>query len=198
MILGIVGSAGVGKTTAANFFIKNGAYIISSDQIVKELYQQPSIINKIITVFGAATINDEGNFDKKKLRNHVFQDYKNLQKLELILWPKLKIRIIKKIKTHKKHSNFIVIDCAILINIGLIKFVDKILVIIATEKQQITRIKIRDHVHDKQVLNLLAIQKARLKMPHRPDFIIYNDKTLDFLYQQLQKIITTINFVKKT
>ena len=101
MIVAIIGEAGVGKTTATNFFQKRGAYVILADAIVKYIYKMPKIESKIIESFGHGVINEENKLDKQALRNHVFKHADSLKKLEKIIWPEMTKIISQEIKNHK-------------------------------------------------------------------------------------------------
>lgn len=85
MIIGIVGEAGVGKTTATEFFQSMGAYVISVDKIVHHIYSLKETKIALINEFGNHFLNSDKNIDKKKLRQEAFQNPEILRKLEQII-----------------------------------------------------------------------------------------------------------------
>ena len=85
MVIGIIGEAGVGKTTATNFFQSMGAYVIFVDKIVKHIYTLKSTKKALINEFGNTIINSDKSINKKKLRDAAFQHPHILRKLESII-----------------------------------------------------------------------------------------------------------------
>ncbi|WP_338980404.1 dephospho-CoA kinase [Spiroplasma endosymbiont of Lasioglossum malachurum] len=188
MIIGIIGEAGVGKTTATNFFQNKGAYVIFVDKIVKHIYTLKETKKALINEFGDTFINNDKIINKIKLRYEAFQHPHILRKLENIIWPKM-IKIVEEdIIRNKIHQELIVIDCAVLFNANLNLLVDKILLIEAEEDKKIQRIKERDNVNDLQVISLLNQQKKYLILNKDIDFIVKNNGTINDFIKQLQKV----------
>ncbi|MBE4704325.1 dephospho-CoA kinase [Spiroplasma platyhelix] len=181
MILGIIGEAGVGKSTASNFFEHQGAYVISADLVVKYIYQQPETTKKIIAKMGEQFLNDDATLNQLSLRKYAFENYEFLKKLEEIIWPEMMKIIITEVESHKTEK-LIVIDCAVLFNAKLDYLVDKVLLIESEENLKINRIKSRDGVSDNEAKTLLNLQKKHLILDRAIDFIIKNNgSTKDFL-----------------
>ncbi|WP_375317394.1 dephospho-CoA kinase [Spiroplasma endosymbiont of Virgichneumon dumeticola] len=188
MIIGIVGEAGVGKTTATEFFQSMGAYVISVDKIVHHIYSLKETKIALINELGNHFLNSDKNIDKKKLRQEAFQNPEILRKLEQIIWPTM-INIIKTdIERNKCQQSLIVIDCAVLFNANLNVLVDKVLLIEAEEDKKVHRVKTRDNVNDLQVIALLSQQKKYLILNKDIDYIIKNNGTINDLIRQLQRI----------
>ncbi len=188
MIIGIIGEAGVGKTTATNFFQNKGAYVIFVDKVVKHIYTLKETKKALINEFGDTFINNDKTINKIKLRYEAFQQPHILRKLENIIWPKM-IKIVEEdIIRNKIHQELIVIDCAVLFNANLNLLVDKILLIEAEEDKKIQRIKERDNVNDLQVISLLNQQKKYLILNKDIDFIVKNNGTINDFIKQLQKV----------
>ena len=85
MIIGIVGEAGVGKTTATIFFQNKGAYVIFVDKVVKHIYTLKETKKALINEFGDTFINSDKTIDKQKLRYKAFHHPYILRKLESII-----------------------------------------------------------------------------------------------------------------
>ncbi|WP_342276592.1 dephospho-CoA kinase [Spiroplasma endosymbiont of Nebria brevicollis] len=188
MIIGIVGEAGVGKTTATEFFQSMGAYVISVDKIVHHIYSLKETKIELINEYGNHFLSSDKNIDKKKLRQEAFQNPEILRKLEQIIWPPM-INIIKTdIERNKCQQTLIVIDCAVLFNANLNVLVDKVLLIETDEDKKVQRVKTRDNVNDLQVIALLSQQKKYLILNKDIDYTIKNNGTINDLIRQLQRI----------
>ena len=85
MIIGIVGEAGVGKTTATDFFQTMGAYVIAVDKIVKHIYSLKETKKALINEYGDRFINSDKTINKKKIRQEAFFNPEILRNLESII-----------------------------------------------------------------------------------------------------------------
>lgn len=193
MIIGIVGEAGAGKTTATEFFQSMGAYVISVDKIVRHIYSLKETKIELINEYGNHFLNSDKTIDKIKLRQEAFQNPKILRKLEQIIWPTMVSIIKEDIERNKNEQALIVIDCAVLFNANLNLLVDKVLLIEADEDKKVQRVKIRDNVNDLQVIALLSQQKKYLILNKDIDYTIKNNGTINDLIKQLQKNWKKIN-----
>lgn len=193
MILGIIGEAGVGKSTASSFFENQGAYVISADLVVKYIYQQPETTDKIIKKVGEKFLNNDDTLNRLALRKYAFENYEFLKKLEEVIWPDMVKLIIDEVEAHKTEK-LIVIDCAVLFNAELDYLVDKVLLIESEENLKINRIKARDGVSDAEAKTLLNLQKKHLILNRGIDFIIKNNgSTKDFLTALENLMVKLIN-----
>lgn len=196
MIIGIIGEAGEGKTTATEFFKTMGAYVISVDKIVHHIYSFKETKTELINEYGNRFLNSDKTIDKRKLRQEAFQNPKILRKLEQIIWPTM-INIIKEdIERNKGQQPLMVIDCAVLFNANLNGLVDKVLLIEADEVKKIQRVKARDNVNDLQVITLLSQQKKYLILNKDIDYTIKNNGTINDLIKQLKKIEKKLIVIK--
>lgn len=184
MVLGIIGEAGSGKTSASSFFQSKGAYLISADLIVKYLYVLPEIKKAVLEKCGKQFLNPDDTINRLALRKYAFENYQFLTKLEEIIWPKMVKIIIEEIESHKSEK-LIVLDCAVLFNAKLDYLVDKVLLLEADEPLKISRIKARDNVNDDEAKTLLKLQQERLILDKRNDFVIKNNGTREEFVTQL-------------
>lgn len=99
---GLTGNIGMGKSTVAELFRKLGVYVINTDHIVDELFNQPDIVDEIKKLFGEDALID-GKVNKNYIAQIVFENPQMRIYLENILHPKVFERIdeiIKNIPTH--------------------------------------------------------------------------------------------------
>ena len=80
--IAITGGIGSGKTTVAKLLVDKGVVLVDADQIVKDL-QKPGgeVFNRIVEIYGNEILLDDGELDRQKIAEIVFNDENELSKL---------------------------------------------------------------------------------------------------------------------
>ena len=191
MIIGITGSIGSGKTTAARIFSKFHYSRIDADKIGHELLKSDKKIkNKIIKDFGKEILDKNKNIDRKKLGDLVFNDKNELKKLNLIMHPLIIDEIKNQIKNiQKKGGNDarIIIDAPLLIETSLKDYVDKIVVIRSDKNKTMKRLNKR--YPEELIERILKVQTPLEEKLKYADFVIENDNGFKNLEKQVKNIV---------
>ena len=92
-LCGLTGGVGMGKSTAAGFFLQLGARLVDTDELAHELVQpgQPALV-EIRQEFGASLLAADGRLKRDELARLVFSDAASRKKLEAILHPRIRAR----------------------------------------------------------------------------------------------------------
>ena len=92
-ICGLTGGVGMGKSTAAGFFLHLGARLVDTDELAHALVQpgQPALA-EIQEAFGANLLAPDGRLKRDELARLVFSDAAARKKLETILHPRIRER----------------------------------------------------------------------------------------------------------
>jgi dephospho-CoA kinase len=167
MIVGLTGSFGTGKTTVAKILKRKGAKIIDADKIAHE-FISPS--------------------RRRELAKIVFKKKKYLDLLCKVLHPLIIKKIKEEIKRLNPKKNIIVIDAPLLIETGLDKIVDLLIVVKAKRKTQIERIAKRMKLSKKDILRRISFQMPLREKIKMADFVIDNDGLLSSTKQQVEEI----------
>jgi dephospho-CoA kinase len=90
-LYGLTGGVGMGKSTAASFFLKFGARLIDTDEIARQLVQpgQPAL-REIQNQFGDNIVAANGELRRDELARIIFPDELARKKLEGILHPRIR------------------------------------------------------------------------------------------------------------
>jgi len=187
IILGITGSFGSGKTTVARIFGSCGTKIIDADKIAHGLIRpRTKIYKKIINTFGRDILKKNKAIDRKKLARIVFNNKFLLKRLNEIIHPEA-IRIIKeKIKAHPERR--IILDVPLLIEAGLGKIVDKLIVVTITREKQIERIAKKTGLKRIDILKRIKAQAPLGNKIRLADFVIDNSATIGKTKKQVERI----------
>ena len=148
-IIGLTGPIGSGKNEAAKILYKEGAFIIDVDKVAYTLYgPQLRVWGQLVKAFGSKILNQGGGINRKKLGEIVFSDKRKLRELDRIVHPRLKEAIIQiaeearqKAKGKRQEAEgIIVINAAVLKEIGLIDYVDEVWVVLASAEKRLKRL----------------------------------------------------------
>jgi len=177
MIIGLTGSIGTGKTFVASVFRSLGAEVLDADRIAHGVIRRPTAAyRKIVRIFGPGILDSRGNIDRKKLGRIVFADRKKLRKLDRIVHPEV-IRVIKKRAAGAGKGSVVVIDAPLLVEAGLDRMVDALVVVTSSRKAQIDRCRKKSGLAESEVLKRIASQIPLKEKVRRADFIIDNNGT---------------------
>ena len=195
MIIGITGSIGSGKTTAAKLFSRHWYKRIDADETGHKIIKKNSNAYKKITKeFGIDILDKNKNIDRDRLSNIVFNDKKALEKLNsithLIIASEIKDQI-KKIQKKCGNRAKIVIDAPLLLETKTKKLVDKVIVV-KTDKKNILKRLNKKYAREK-IEKILKVQMPLSQKLEYADFVIDNNGDLRHLEEQVKKIIEKLN-----
>ena len=107
-ILGLTGGVGMGKSTAAGFFLLHGVRVADTDEIARQLVQpgQPALA-EIRAAFGKTLLAPDGTLRRDELARIVFACEADRKKLEAILHPRIRERWLAQLESWRTE------DCAL-------------------------------------------------------------------------------------
>ena len=150
MLIGLTGGIATGKSTVCKILKDLGVEIIDADQIAHNVLKNKEVVKNIKKEFGFHILDDNGEIDRKKLGQVVFNDQKKLKKLESFTHPKIFEIIKNRLEVLDTDNKLVVLDAPLLFEVALDKEVDETWVIYADKKTQIKRIVKRDNLTKKE------------------------------------------------
>ena len=113
-VIGLTGSILSGKSTALNYFTKQGVATFSCDEIVRELYASPRVLKEIEQLLGTT--------DKTKIAALIFKTKAQREALEKLLHP----LVFKELQSRINQSTqrVIVVEVPLLFETGWYKLTD--------------------------------------------------------------------------
>lgn len=185
--IGLTGGIGCGKTTVARLFAELGSPIIDADQIAHELVAkgQPAL-KQIDQQFDAGILNPDGSLNRSRLREIVFSDPAQKQKLESILHP----LVYQAIQTELERLNapYCIIAIPLLFETNMTHFVDRVLVVDCPVETQIARVRKRDQLSLERIQSIIDSQVSRDVRKSHADDLIDNSESDYRLAEQVKKL----------
>ena len=190
MIIGLTGGIASGKSTVSKYLAEKGFKVYDADKIAKDITEKKSVQEEIITTFGDKILDENGNVDRKKLKEIVFEDKEKLKQLNAIIHPKV-IDFYKKLK-EKNTDEIIIFDVPLLFESGIDKFCDKILVVISDYEIQINRIVERDKIDRELASKIIKSQLSNEERIKKADVVIDNNSSLEDLFEKVERFCERI------
>lgn len=185
IVIGITGSIGCGKTYLAKIINNLGFATYNPDFWVRDFYKKASFLSLIKDNF-PQTFNHEGKFDKRKLRDIVFNDNTQLKKLEKLTHPLINKKLKNIIKKASIKENIIFFDVALLYEKGWDKYCDFVIVADVSDEIQKQRVMKRDNITEEDFNKITATQTSKEYKKFKADYVI--DTSLSYGINKVQLI----------
>jgi dephospho-CoA kinase len=187
LILGLTGSIGMGKSTAAKLFAEAGVPVYDADAAVHILYEGEAV-PAIEAVFPGTTAN--GKVDRNRLSARVVHDPAAMKQLEHIVHPMLSASHQKFLDdAERSGAPVAVIDVPLLFETGGEKRVDAVVVVTTTPEIQRQRILARDNMTGEKLDAILARQLPDAEKRRRADFVVDTSHGLDPVRARIRDIL---------
>lgn len=186
-LVGLTGGIASGKSTSSHYLKEQGIPVIDVDEISRRLSQPGGwVYDKICRAFPQAINKQTGRLDRAQLASLVFQNKKDKVKLEAILHPWIKLKIIGSLLGYWiRGYDRVILDIPLLFESGLQRFMSFTVVINASEERQAERLQSRNGLTRQQSRQRIEAQMPLNKKCQLADIIIDNETSLVHLYHQL-------------
>jgi dephospho-CoA kinase len=192
-VLGLTGGVGMGKTAIASLLVREGAQVLDTDQIARELVQpgQPAL-EEIRTAFGNGLIGPDGVLCREKLAETVFADPLARRKLEEILHPRIRERWLGQIAAWRLEGvRLAVVVIPLLFETGAETHFDKIICAACLPSSQQERLLARgwSTVHTNQ---RIAAQMPVEQKINRAHFVVWTEGRLESTDRQIACLLSRL------
>lgn len=175
ILVGLTGGVATGKTTVARMFKDCGAVLIDADRLAREVVQPPKPAwRDIVKKFGKAVLNPDRTVNRRLLGAIVFHHPDKRLALERIIHPRVARRqaVIMKETAKKNPGAVVVYDVPLLFEAGIDKTVDRIVVVTADSKTQVTRLRKRNGITQAEAIRRIKSQFPLRRKITGADFIL--------------------------
>lgn len=190
-VIGLTGGIASGKSTVSMLLRDKGAVIIDADEISRDILRPGKPAWKAaIDCFGREILLDGENIDRKKLGRMVFSNRTMLEKLNRITHPAIVQEIKRRLDyCRKKREKIVVIDAALLLEIGLDSIVDEVWLVAVDEKTQLERLLAREKdMSFEEAMDRIRVQMSLDKKKKMADRIIDNSGSIEDTKQKIDEL----------
>jgi dephospho-CoA kinase len=190
-ILGLTGSIGMGKSTAAGFFREAGVPVHDSDAVVHRLYEGEAVA-AIEAVFPGVTV--DGRIDRARLGEKLVGRPEAIKQLEAIVHPLVRAVSERFIAdSQARGARVIVLDIPLLFETGGEKRVDAVVVVSAPRDLQRVRVLARAGMTAERLDALLARQMSDAEKRARAHFVVDSSRSFDSARAQIHGILRAVS-----
>ena len=187
LVVGLTGGIGSGKSSVSAVFESLGVPVIDADQLAHQLVAPgQAALDEIRDSFGQRCITPDGHLDRAFIRQRVFSNPDEKQKLESILHPRIRNSIVAWIAGLESPYCLVVIP--LLLETGQTDLVDRVLVVDTPANLQLTRVAARDGLSHNAILAIMDSQTDRETRLAAADDVIENSGDIESLESRVRKL----------
>jgi len=181
----ITGGIASGKSTACSLLKLYGFRVIDADKIAHEILD--SSLSEIKESFGEEFIVDN-KVDRKALGKLIFANKEQRLKLESIVSPKIKDRILEEAQQQEKLGKPYLIDIPLYFEREGVYNIDKVIVVYTPQETQLKRLIKREGLSEQEAKQRIDAQLPIDIKKEKATFVIDNSKDLAHLQQECERV----------
>lgn len=190
-LVGLTGGLGAGKLTALAALERLGAAVLSTDAVVRELYEGDEVRDAVVGRWGEE-VAPAGRVDRDAIAGRAFTDPAEREWLEQLIWPLVGARVaswIGETRARRPPPPAAVVETPLLFEAGMDAAYDATIAVIADEDVRRERAAGRGHalVAERTARQLSQHEKAR-----RATFVVRNDGTVEQLEEELSCVLAKL------
>ncbi len=192
IILGLTGSIGMGKSTAAAMLKRLGVPVHDADAAVHRLMARDGPAVAAITREFPGIVSN-GAVDRQKLGAVVFTDPKALRRLEAILHPLVRREEARFLSgAARRRVPAVALNIPLLYETGGEKRCDAVAVVSAPQAVQRARVMTRAGMTAEKLAGVLSRQTSDAAKRRRADFIVLTGLTKRATFGQLTRVVRAL------
>lgn len=189
-VVGLTGGIGSGKSTFAALLAERGAQVIDADELGRVALEpgRPAW-NQVIETFGDDIRVAGGmDIDRKRLAQIVFNDPRKLAALNAIVHPEIFRGIADTLDSLRGTDEIVVLDAALIVELGLDAGCDALIVVIARPKSRREWLVHQRGMRIEDVEARMSAQASEEELLAKADIVVRNDGTLSDLEKEAQRV----------
>ena len=173
-VIGLTGNIGTGKSTILQMLAELGARVMDADQLSRMVMQPGGLAyEKVVRSFGSSILAEDGQIDRGRLGQIVFDDNQALRQLESIVHPAVYVRAKEQIDAAQEPV--VVLEAIKLLESGLtLGLCDAVWVVTAKPEMALTRLMAQRGMDEAEARRRLAHQMPEGEKVTQADVVIDN------------------------
>ncbi|GAJ25221.1 dephospho-CoA kinase [Liquorilactobacillus sucicola DSM 21376 = JCM 15457] len=188
-ILGLTGGIASGKSTVSAFLKEKGAVVLDGDIIARQVIEPGTPgLAKLKAAFGAEIIQEDGSLNRKLLGQRVFNNEKQLQKLNAIMGPLIRQKFEEGIEQARQlKTKLLVLEIPLLFEGHYEQYCDSVMTVSVPHAIQVERLMERNKLNRHEAERRIRAQMDQIERNRRADIVIDNSKQVEETLAQVIK-----------
>jgi dephospho-CoA kinase len=185
--IGLTGGIASGKSWVASQLRELNFRVLDADLIGHQLIEPgAAAYDDAVREFGSKILRADNSVDRKKLGAIVFADAKKLAKLNSILHPRIEEAMNKQFAKWRAEgiTDPVFVEAALLVEAGMHKRLDGLVVVWCRPEDQITRLRARG-MSEEEARRRIALQMPNEEKLKYATFTIDTSGTMQFTQEQV-------------
>lgn len=191
LIIGLTGGIATGKSTVSNYLAEKYLIpVLDADLIARQAVTVNSpIFKNIINHYGENILLDNGNLNREKLGQIIFNNKEEKTWLEKQIHPFVFDSLQSQIKLLP--NPMIILSIPLLFEAKMTNLVNQIWVVSCNFSIQLSRLKVRNNLTKDEAISRINNQMPLTEKIKLADIIIDNNQNLADLYRQIDLIMSS-------
>lgn len=179
LLVGLTGGIASGKSLVSGLFAELGIRIIDTDLIARALVEpgQPGHA-AIRNAFGPEILDQTGRLRRERLSDIIFADHKARERLNAILHPLIRTRMLEEVAKSKAEP-YLILVIPLLLETGQQGLVDRVLLVDCPLEAQEHRLMARNGIDLERARAMIAAQASRSERKAIAQDVIQNASQTD-------------------
>ncbi|MBN2341452.1 MAG: dephospho-CoA kinase [Deltaproteobacteria bacterium] len=184
-VVGLTGGIASGKSCVSKAFRNADIPVLDADSLGHMVLEPDGeAYDEVIHAFGTGILNDDRTINRQRLGKMVFDNEAERKKLESITHPAIAALAQKGMELiSASGAPFAVYEAALLVETGIYRGMDALVVVSTTLENQLVRLCARDQISKKDAVTRIACQYPLDQKLKVADYVIENNGT----YAELEK-----------
>jgi dephospho-CoA kinase len=198
--LGLTGGIASGKSTVGATLRKLGFTVLDADSIAHQLIEQGQpAYDEVVSEFGDSILNADQRISRAALAKIVFADPRKLERLNAIIHPRVEERLLVEFeKLQRDNSRRVAfVEAALIIEAGLHKKLDGVVVVWCKPAQQLQRLLSRGLSEEdarRRIASQLSLEEKLLHATEKIDC----SGSLAETHRQVEELATKLRGARPT
>lgn len=193
-VIGLTGPTGSGKTTVADAWREQGAYIIDTDMLARQTTEIGSpCLAELADAFSPAILNEDGSLNRAALAEKAFATPADTHRLNAITHPAI-VNLVQEEIEHAAQDGYAVavVDAPLLYEAKADVLCDTIVTVLASPDVRKRRIMTRDSLTEAQATQRMAAQKTDDFYRREDVTVLDGNNGVTHLQEQARQYLNTL------
>ncbi len=193
--VGLTGGMATGKSTVGAELVRLGCHLLKADELGHKLLEKEGICYEpVVSAFGRAILDHNGNIERRRLGMVVFNESGALDRLNAIIHPAVfayEAQWLESVKASEGHV-IAIVEAAILIETGNYKNFDKLIVTWCSEELMVERAVARSGWTPEEAQRRIARQMPMEEKKQFADYLIDTSGTMESTIEQTRVVYAAL------